>query len=330
MTMSKVDSGYVTLWSSSGTLVTYYQTQTLLMCARRCLGDGRCKAIAYDQGGLTCSLGECIITQPVARNPSDGVYQTPQKFCDSTPGFKVETNGHTSACLWWSDTKKNFADASQDCKTKGSILATFKTWEKFQILQQKASVTTATYIGLDDIDVEGVFRWHGDRSVLDSSYELQIFRSGEPNNADNNEDCIAVWSNELNDNPSRGSTFQNVSMSKVDNPYTKLWTSSPTTFSPTRSITECARRCFERNSTCGAIAYEENNSTCTLAKGSILATFKSWEKFQLLKQKNVLNNNHIVYIGLDDMDVEGVFRWHDDGSVLDLNSSYSKQIFSPG
>ncbi|KAH9505378.1 C-type lectin domain 4 member E [Bulinus truncatus] len=186
----KVDNPFTTLWSSNAIMKTYYHTESVTECARRCLEeDPTCGAIAFGPDDRTCTLGECYIQQPVTISESIDRFQTQiQELCSSTPGFSMETNGHTSACLWWSDTTLNFTDAMIDCKAKRFILATFKTWEKFQILAQKP---IEIYIGLDDMEVEGVYRWHDDGSVLDMTYREQIFMAEEPNNLNNNEDCIA-------------------------------------------------------------------------------------------------------------------------------------------
>ncbi|KAH9496401.1 hypothetical protein Btru_012528 [Bulinus truncatus] len=353
-----VDDPNSQLWTSSGVGDIYYDTRSVKDCARRCLEQSTCSVVTYNQNNATCTLGECTLVQPVARSPSLDLYQTSPPLCGSTPGFNVETKGQTSACLWWSNTHSNFTNAVDDCKAKASILATFKTYEKFQMLKNN----TEYYIGLDDMGDEGIFRWHDDGSVLDSNYSKNVFKSVQ------------------------GLAFRGGSFSKVDNPNITLW-SSPTTLTTyylAESVTDCAMRCIEQNNTCGAISYEPGNSNCILgecgivqsvarsssvdlynttpplcnstpgfnietngttlaclwwssthtnftnamgyckAKGSVMASFKTWEKFRMLK------NNTEYYIGLDDMEVEGVFRWHDDRSVLDMNSSYSKQIFKPG
>ncbi|KAH9496403.1 hypothetical protein Btru_012537 [Bulinus truncatus] len=227
------------------------------------------------------SPGKCAITQPLTRSSSYDLYQTAQAMCNSFPGFEVETNGHTSACLWWSDTERNFTDARDDCIAKGSTLATFKTLEKYQILKRKRS---AFYIGLDDMDSEGVFKWHDDGSVfnLKSTFKNETFRKNEPNNF-NDEDCVAQVGG-LNDVPCwymynyvcektcfpQGLTYRVLTMYKVDNPNTALWTSlaSLTTYYPTRSITECAVRCLEQNNTCRAISFVSTNRTCSLGECS--------------------------------------------------------------
>ncbi|KAH9505377.1 hypothetical protein Btru_058563 [Bulinus truncatus] len=198
MSLYKGYNPFTTLWSSSATLTTYYPTESVTECAMRCVQEySTCRAISFEPTNSTCTLGQCVITQPIARNATQTLHQTLQPFCNLTLGFNLHTEGTTSACLWWSDLRKNAADAKMDCKDKGAILSIFKSLEKFTILQKR---NERVYIGLDDVEVEGVFRWHDDGSVLDlnSSYSKQIFLDGELNNM-NDQDCVIFYNGELLD-----------------------------------------------------------------------------------------------------------------------------------
>lgn len=55
---------------------------------------------------------------------------------------------------------------------------TVKTPLKYKILLEVIKVTTHTWIGLDDIEVEGTYRWDDDGSVLDANWRKEIFRTG--------------------------------------------------------------------------------------------------------------------------------------------------------
>ncbi|KAH9496395.1 C-type lectin domain 4 member E [Bulinus truncatus] len=190
VSLHKIDNLNITLWSSYATLTTYYRTKTVIQCAARCSQHtATCGVMTFEPSRAACTLGQCAISQPVARSPSVDLYQTRPPLCNSTPGFNVERNGNTSACLWWSVKSKNFTDAMDDCRAKGAILAVFKTYEKFQIVQSRRH---RTYIGLDDMLVEGTFRWHDDNSILDMDYAKTIFLPGDPNNF-NNQDCVSTY-----------------------------------------------------------------------------------------------------------------------------------------
>lgn len=60
----------------------------------------------------------------------------------------------------------------------GAHLMTVKTPVKYQILLEVMKVTTYQWIGLDDIQEEGTFRWDDDGSVVDDDWKKQIFRTG--------------------------------------------------------------------------------------------------------------------------------------------------------
>ncbi|KAH9496396.1 hypothetical protein Btru_012497, partial [Bulinus truncatus] len=186
-----VDNPYTTLWSSSAALTTDLSTRSISECATKCLEqNSTCSAISFESTNGTCTMGICAITQPVTRSPSVTMYQVQPALCNSTPGFNVETNGHTSACLWWSTTLKIFSDAKADCMAKGTILATFKTYEKFALLQAKGN---RIFIGLDNMTKEGEYRWHDDDSVMDMNYSKYMWSPGDPNNWNNQENCISLW-----------------------------------------------------------------------------------------------------------------------------------------
>ncbi|KAH9490663.1 hypothetical protein Btru_045105 [Bulinus truncatus] len=88
------------------------------------------------------------------------------------------------------------------------------------------------------------------------------------------------------------------------------------------SVNECAMICGQSKN-CSAFSYDNQTMNCTLAKGSILASFKTLEKFQILQRRT----NHYI-IGLDEFQEKGVYRWHDDGSAMDR--SYMNLTFWPG
>ncbi|KAH9505376.1 hypothetical protein Btru_058562 [Bulinus truncatus] len=117
VSLYKVDNPYTTLWSSTAKLTTYYSQGSIVQCAARCLEQNNtCSAIWFETNNGICTLGKCAITQPVNRSATVDLYQITLSSCNSTPGFNVETNGHTTACLWWSTTRRNFIDAVADCK----------------------------------------------------------------------------------------------------------------------------------------------------------------------------------------------------------------------
>ncbi|KAI8764705.1 perlucin protein [Biomphalaria glabrata] len=68
-----------------------------------------------------------------------------------------------------------------------SNLMSLKYMEKLEILKRNTSIFA--YIGLDDMKTEGTFVWHDDKTVIKTEMIRKLFKSGEPNNGNNNENC---------------------------------------------------------------------------------------------------------------------------------------------
>ncbi|GFS06050.1 CD209 antigen [Elysia marginata] len=104
-------------------------------------------------------------------------------------------------CLRDITAKANFDIARSTCVSYGGFLISIKTVEKLELFK---SITSGQdrWVGLDDIDVEGQFVWHGDGSNLTAVQEKAVFSSGEPNNL-GEEDCVQFRAHvqKLNDLP---------------------------------------------------------------------------------------------------------------------------------
>ncbi|XP_033108741.1 uncharacterized protein LOC117110226 [Anneissia japonica] len=95
------------------------------------------------------------------------------------------------SCYFLINSKQKF-EASRDlCLTKNADLVSIETQaERDHILDlQIEMLGTYVLIGLNDIDVENSWRWI-DGSLLQN--EFQDWASGEPNNLDPGEDCVAM------------------------------------------------------------------------------------------------------------------------------------------
>nr|KAI8730754.1 C-type lectin domain family 4 member E-like [Biomphalaria glabrata] len=162
---------------------------SILDCAINCLKNQTfCKGFSYDLQTGRCTFGYCIIPWPNSTSPTVQLYQVQQPKCENTPGFQVYTSGNISACLWMSSTQNNYTEAAAHCVAMGATLMSLKYAEKMDILKKYCN--TSAYIGLDDLGTEGTFVWRDDQTVLESELLHQIFISGEPNDSNNNEDCV--------------------------------------------------------------------------------------------------------------------------------------------
>ncbi|KAI4896307.1 hypothetical protein NFI96_009080, partial [Prochilodus magdalenae] len=82
--------------------------------------------------------------------------------------------------------KKSWSDSRQDCRQRGADLVTIKSREE-QDFTKMLTQGEKVWIGLTDQDTEGVWRW-----VDGSALTTGFWRSGEPNSAAGDEDCVVI------------------------------------------------------------------------------------------------------------------------------------------
>ncbi|XP_055894977.1 brevican core protein-like [Biomphalaria glabrata] len=174
--------------------VTQYDTITLqaksrIDCARECQLE-KCACFSYSNEA--CSIGKCDL----AANTSGGSQEI-YVSCYGNDGFNFITIGSASACVWVSTNATSYMTARDDCRAKDAHLYTVKTMEKLTWLQSNYN-SMSLWIGLNDIDVEGTYRWEDDNTVCSQSWINQTFATGEPNNhfypgGNYDEDCISFF-----------------------------------------------------------------------------------------------------------------------------------------
>ncbi|KAK0049903.1 CD209 antigen-like protein 2 [Biomphalaria pfeifferi] len=123
--------------------------------------------------------------------PSEGLFTT-GAFCNTSLNFTLETNGTASVCIWMSTKNYNYTTSVNSCLARRMHLYTPKTLDKFSIMTSIViKLQKNFWIGLDDIEVENVFRWVDDGSLLYNNYRKQIFAPNQPDNHNGSEDCVA-------------------------------------------------------------------------------------------------------------------------------------------
>ncbi|KAK0065056.1 collectin-12, partial [Biomphalaria pfeifferi] len=115
----------------------------------------------------------------------------------SDADYELEQEGNTFMCLKWSFWTDTFDRAKNYCQFSGTRLGVFDTWDKMKILQRR---TRPTWIGLDDIQIEGRFHWHDGQEFRDPEFS-GFFHRYEPSDSELMEDCVILQGSLLNDVP---------------------------------------------------------------------------------------------------------------------------------
>ncbi|KAH9505422.1 hypothetical protein Btru_057243 [Bulinus truncatus] len=154
-------------------------------------------------------LGSWIVPANVTVTDSPAIYTT-GAYCDTALNYTVAYNGTVSVCIWMSTKNSNFTMAVASCQSKNMHLVTPKRIEKVNILTTIAlKLNKGFWVGLNDMEVEDVFRWVDDGTLLDAAYRKQIFGPGQPDNFNNSEDCVgySLKYPPLNDGPCSSSAM---------------------------------------------------------------------------------------------------------------------------
>ena len=90
----------------------------------------------------------------------------------------------------------NFFEAQDSCETFNGRLAEPRNQEQFDVISQFKAIATNYWLGGNDFDIEGLWVWNSDNSTIDLT---QFFNRNEPNNARNDEQCLELQLEGLND-----------------------------------------------------------------------------------------------------------------------------------
>ncbi len=202
-------------------------------------------------------------------------------------------------CLWYTPNTGNWANVRSQCEAKSGWLVSIKSSADQTSVENSRPITTDTYwIGLNDLVVEGSYRWldgsmpFKDGTTLSGAYTN--WNSGEPNNS-NNEDCITLRAEKTwNDN--NCDTFMAKGICET-------WSC------PDDWVNIGGGKClFYRNDFTDTWA---NQETFCEGKGGTLVTMKSSVEGDLVWNKRTDTRINNYWIGLHDRFVEGTFNWVD-------------------
>ncbi|KAH9500441.1 Low affinity immunoglobulin epsilon Fc receptor [Bulinus truncatus] len=160
------------------------------LCARKVM---TCYSFMYNETSRQCTPGLRLINSDTRldTNVLGNLYYIPGTYCDTTKAnYVLNTNGTVSTCILMVRTLNYYGPAKNSCRDLGGNLYTMKVPEKFFLALDSVKKAPDDYwIGLDDLDVEGVYRWADDNSVFNNSWNL--FAYGTPNQI-GDEDCIQI------------------------------------------------------------------------------------------------------------------------------------------
>jgi len=107
------------------------------------------------------------------------------------------TDPSTGSCFVYFSAPTSYPDAEAACAAFGAKLAVIKSAQTNAVVRSLVGQTDA-FVGADDRDVEGTYRWLGDvNDPVSAGYTN--WRSGEPNNggsSSGNEDCMIIEGDE--------------------------------------------------------------------------------------------------------------------------------------
>ena len=181
--------------------ISHFLFDCHLECIRRY--SENCQAVVYNGQTGNCRPGsiafgpiEKVTTSIPESGSSDKLYYVRQPIppCNTSNNFSHYDVCGTSACLYLSTSEAdNYSHARLICSQMNSRLIVGNTRAKFSLFWYtiKTYMSANTYIGLQDIDVEGNFVWENGEPLSDEQYQY-IWIPGEPTNGAGKQNCAVV------------------------------------------------------------------------------------------------------------------------------------------
>ncbi|XP_040846198.1 CD209 antigen-like protein E [Ochotona curzoniae] len=122
-------------------------------------------------------------------------------LCRPCPWDWTFFQGH---CYFFSKSQRNWHDSMSACQDVGAQLVIVRSDEEQSFLQQTSKSLGPTWMGLSDLNMEGVWHWV-DGSPLELNF-TKFWNRGEPNNI-GGEDCAEFRDDGWNDSLCNGLRF---------------------------------------------------------------------------------------------------------------------------
>nr|XP_022300962.1 C-type lectin-like [Crassostrea virginica] len=155
-------------------------------CGRLCRGLGDSPAFSYMEGSCYC-YSNAWAEGHVNTNAKGAQYYYKENARLIECADKEYTYlSAVDVCLKIFDDQKTWVFASNRCKADGGHLVMIDTGEKLQALNALIPINEVYAIGLEDPDLDEVWTWSRDRSVV---YNTTFWYPGEPNGFLKQEHC---------------------------------------------------------------------------------------------------------------------------------------------
>ena len=150
------------LSASSGVslqVLTSYTDVSRLSCASLCLSSVKRRGyFTHNDAQQTCACGVTLVASPL---PSGVSLYAPK--CDH-PGYQLYVLRPTRVCVKLGERSANYETARDDCWRDGeAYLYMHDTGDKKELIQQIRGTFDSVWLGLDDLEEEGVWRYNDGR-----------------------------------------------------------------------------------------------------------------------------------------------------------------------
>ncbi|KAH9504355.1 hypothetical protein Btru_063404 [Bulinus truncatus] len=151
-----------------------------------------CQHFLYDKDSQLCLLGSDLGSAGIKPLAGQHMYSILTQYCDVSLGYNSTIMKMYGLCLFVVNYEVSFADAQKECSNKQGQLLTIKSIYKKQKLLKilKDLNLWNIWIGLNDIQTEGVYIW-SDGTVATATEMTMLFFANQPDNI-NNDDCVLL------------------------------------------------------------------------------------------------------------------------------------------
>ncbi|CAL1536791.1 unnamed protein product [Lymnaea stagnalis] len=156
-----------------------------------------CHSFIYNKITHLCTPGSGVSTNQLPPSAKEGdLYVTDS--CDSYPQFSILSYKSSSTFAVHIPVPVSYTQATVTCQCLDSHLYVAKTLEKFALFSNLIN-PNCTWLGLDDIQVEGQFLWSDDHQQINPMLMRALFPLNRPDNALGYQNCVMGCGQGLDD-----------------------------------------------------------------------------------------------------------------------------------